>query len=153
MDCPFCNHAIENAVFGKTEYSRAIYNISPLLPGHSLIVPERHVSTPYELTSAEFEDLMFFMRDVSKLLRQAYDADGINWTLQEGEPAGQTISHLHFHLIPRNPADFPDPGDWYPKLKEHQNIDSARRPKLTPEQMKEIVEWLREKSRAVNLWK
>ena len=133
--------------------SLAIYNISPLLPGHSLVIPKRHVNTIYDLSDEEFEDMMFFMRNISDLLRKAYNAEGINWTLQEGEPAGQTVSHLHFHLIPRNPGDFFDPGDWYPKLKEHQNIDSAHRSKLTPEQMKEIVQWLREKSQVVNLWK
>ncbi|MFW5974572.1 MAG: HIT family protein [Bacteroidota bacterium] len=83
MDCPFCNQSIENAVFGKTRYSRAVYNISPLLPGHTLIVPKRHVCNVYELSSNEFEDMMFFMRGVSHLLRRAYVADAINWTLQE----------------------------------------------------------------------
>ncbi len=153
MECPFCNKTSENAVFGKSKYSRAIYNISPLLPGHSLLIPKKHVSTVYELSDEEFEDMMFFMRNISDVLRKAYSAEGINWTLQEGEPAGQTVSHLHFHLIPRNPGDFPDPGDWYPKLQEHKNIDSAQRPKLTNEQLKTIVEWLREKAKVAKLWK
>lgn len=153
MKCPFCNKKTETAVFGKTEYSMALYNISPLMPGHSLIIPKRHVSTIYELTDVEYKDMMFFMRNISDLLRKAYSAGGINWTLQEGEPAGQTVSHLHFHLIPRYSGDYADAGDWYPKLQGHLNIDSAQRPKLTDHQMNEVVEWLRKKAQAAKLWK
>jgi len=153
MTCPFCDKKSENAVFARSEQALAVYNISPLLPGHSLIIPKRHVRTIYELSDSEYEDMVFFMRDVSGLLRKAYKAEGINWTLQEGEAAGQTVSHLHFHLIPRYSGDFADAGDWYPKLQDHLNIDSAQRPKLTDPQIKETVEWLREKTRAAKLWK
>lgn len=142
-DCPFCSELILKAQFAESKHCRAIYNISPILTGHSMVIPKAHFKVITDLPDEVYHDMMLFMRKVSEILQMAFDASGINWTLQEGEEAGQTVPHLHFHLIPRKPGDLNSPGDWYPKLKEQQAIDSELRPNLSTKEMEDVVSWLR----------
>ncbi len=142
-DCPFCDESIHLAVFSESEHCLAVYNRSPILPGHSMVIPKVHYSSVLELPEEIYSDMMHFMRAVSNGLIEASGASGINWTLQEGGDAGQTIEHLHFHLIPRKPEDLPEPGDWYPRLRENEVIDSDKRPRLSDEEMKKRVEQLK----------
>jgi bis(5'-adenosyl)-triphosphatase len=140
-DCPFCRTNIHETVFAESENFRAIYNIAPILPGHSMIIPKRHLQSLMDLSDSELCEMMIFGRDVVRILLRAFDAAAFNWTIQEGEEAGQTVPHLHIHLIPRKSNDLPQPGDWYPLLRKSQLevIDSDSRPRLTPHEMKEIV--------------
>jgi bis(5'-adenosyl)-triphosphatase len=108
-----------------------------------MVIPKRHVARLNDLTNEEYNDLMNFMRTVSNGLMRAFAATGIDWTLQDGEDAGQTIPHLHFHLIPRRAHDLPQPGDWFPKLRKSQLIDSDQRPRLSSEEIHQAVEKLR----------
>jgi diadenosine tetraphosphate (Ap4A) HIT family hydrolase len=143
-DCPFCADAIKATVFAESTHCRAIINIAPVLPGHVLVIPKKHYQQVLALPNCVYEDMMHFMRKVSRGLLRAYNAGGINWTLQEGGEAGQTIMHLHFHLIPRKHDDLDEPGDWYPRLKESQHIDSKNRPKLSVKDIKDIAQWLKD---------
>jgi bis(5'-adenosyl)-triphosphatase len=146
-NCPFCDISVEAATFAETEAFRAIYNLAPLLPGHSLVVPKGHITSLMDLTDAEIGALMVFSRQVTQVLLQAFHSEGFDWTLQEGEPAGQSVPHLHLHLIPRQSGDLPQPGDWYPALMDSLNIDaidSEKRSRLSPAEMQRIVEHLRQ---------
>lgn len=127
----------------KSAHCLAVVNIAPILSGHAMVIPIKHYQHVLALPDDVYSDMMHFMRRVSAVLLKAYAAGGINWTLQEGEEAGQTVPHLHFHLIPRHADDLDNPGDWYPKLKEHQQIDSTDRRRLTPQEMSEIVSYLK----------
>ena len=142
-ECPFCDKAIQEAVFAESTHCQAVYNRSPILPGHSMVIPKSHYSGILDLPEEVYTDMMHFMRKISSGLIKAYNATGINWTLQEGEDAGQTVDHMHFHLIPRQPKDLPEPGDWYPRLRENEMIDSDKRPGLSDEEMKKRVEELK----------
>ena len=142
-DCPFCDESIHKAVFAESKHCLAVYNRSPIFPGHSMVIPRKHYHKVLELPDEIYSDMMHFMRTVSGGLVEAFGAPAINWTLQEGEDAGQTVEHLHFHLIPRQPKDLPQPGDWYPRLRENEAIDSDKRPKLSDEEMKKKVEKLK----------
>lgn len=75
----------------------------------------------------------------------AFHSKAFDWTLQEGEDAGQTIPHLHIHILPRKLNDLPEPGDWYPQLAANQTnlIDSFLRPHHSPEEMEIIVSQLK----------
>ena len=77
---------------------------------------------------------------------EAYGADGFDWTIQGGESAGQTVDHLHLHVIPRKRGDLPSPGDWYPRLRasESEAIDSELRPHLTDTELLDAVLRLRD---------
>ena len=144
--CPFCSPDIMDAKFSESENFLAIYNLAPILPGHSLIIPRWHVESLMELDDKELQELMMFSRDTTKTLLELFKSSGFDWTLQEGEDAGQSVPHLHLHLIPRKSNDLSQPGNWYPLLRgsESEVIDSATRPRLTPEEMKVIVSRIRE---------
>src|ERR1035437_9063760 len=112
-ECPFCAVNFSEIGFARSTNFVALYNIAPILPGHSLVIPRRHVESLMDLSDAEVSEFMIFGRDVARLLLRAFETSAFNWTIQEKEEAGQTVSHLHMHLIPRTPGDFPRPGDWY----------------------------------------
>lgn len=135
--CPFCLDTDHPYVFYSNHNFRAIYNRAPILPGHALIIPARHVTSFDALSLAELENIMVFTRKVNHIIEKLFPSDGLNWTLQDGAAAGQTIDHLHVHVIPRVQGDLPDPGDWYPKLQESQEklIDSYSRPQHTEDEL------------------
>ena len=145
-NCPFCSSNINHARFHESENFLAIYNIAPILPGHSLIIPKWHVESLLELDDEKLYELMMFSRDTTKILLSVFKSSGFDWTIQEGEEAGQSIPHLHLHLIPRRQNDLSQPGDWYPLVKESEAeiIDSEARPRLSANEMKVIVSKIRE---------
>ena len=139
--CPFCPPNVDKVKFAESKHFVAVYNIAPILPGHSLIVPKRHVSSVLHLSEGELCEMMLFSRRVIEILKVAFKAMAFDWTIQDGEAAGQTVPHFHLHLIPRRYNDLPQPGDWYPKLRESQVqiIDSEQRDKLSPQEMQQII--------------
>jgi bis(5'-adenosyl)-triphosphatase len=145
MNCPFCQPSIQEAVFARSENFLAVYNLAPIFPGHSLIIPVRHLQSTLELTTDELTEMMLFARSVTSLLLKAFKAEAFNWSIQDREAAGQTLAHLHMHIVMRYPGDLPDPGDWYPKIRQNYSeiLDSTSREKLTPSELKKIVETLR----------
>lgn len=145
-DCPFCQVDIERSVFAGEGKFWAIYNISPILPGHALVIPRAHVESIMGLSEEELCQFAAFARRVTKTITETFAASGFDWAIQDAEEAGQTVPHLHMHIIPRTPNDLPNGGDWYSKLKQSQAqvIDSKDRPRLTPDQLDRYVSALRE---------
>jgi bis(5'-adenosyl)-triphosphatase len=144
-DCRFCSESRLAAEFAASASFRAVCNLAPILPGHSLITPKHHIESLLELSDAELCELMIFSRSMVRLLLRAFNAEAFNWTIQEGAAAGQTVSHLHLHLIPRESGDLKRPGDWYPLLRqsEPQLLDSTSRNRLTPAEIKQIVSYFK----------
>ena len=154
FSCPFCSSTISDAVFLENKKFKAIYNIAPILPGHSLVIPINHISSIMELNNEDLAEFIIFSRKTVQILSSVFQTTAFNWTLQEKEEAGQTIEHLHIHIIPRTKGDLPEPGDWYPKLKaqSEENIDSDKRQKLKPEEMVRVVERLRKAVEENDKW-
>lgn len=142
--CAFCAVA-DTAAFMADGRFLALHNIAPVLPGHSLVIPRRHVASLLELDEDELSAMMLFARRTTRLLARVFAGDGFDWTVQDGAAAGQTVPHLHLHVIPRHVGDLPNPGDWYPKLmaSEAAAIDSCVRPRLSPAEYAGITERLR----------
>ncbi len=143
--CPFCLDAARSLCFFETNLFFAIYNQSPILPGHSLIVSKRHLQSAVELTQEESQALFPFIQKVMLILAKAFKTESFDISLQDGLPAGQTVMHLHVHVIPRVVGDLANPGDWYYELEKADNamIDSFTRPKLEHWQLIEITNRLR----------
>ncbi|MBN2347366.1 MAG: HIT domain-containing protein, partial [Bacteroidales bacterium] len=99
-----------------------------------------------ELNERELSEMMQLAQKTIRVLQRVFFAEGFNWTLQEGISAGQTIEHLHMHIMPRKTGDFNNPGDWYPELKRkyYDQIDSEARPKFDINELKKITAFLRE---------
>jgi bis(5'-adenosyl)-triphosphatase len=149
--CLFCSEQIlEKSFFSIANFS-AFYNIAPILPGHSLIVPNRHCESLFELSDDELCEMMCFARNITKVLKSVFECDGFDWTLQDGVSAGQTVPHLHLHIIPRKPMDINDGNGWYSKTiqNEKQMLDSQHRERLNDAQYTEISKLLAEASATI----
>lgn len=100
--CPFCRpEVIATQTFYEGELVRATLNFRPLVTGHTLIMPKRHVVKLQDLTAVEFAAIGQTINKVQKAFEKAYGAYDYLLVLQDGENAGQTVYHLHFHMIPR----------------------------------------------------
>ena len=105
-NCIFCK-PINVIVNGQYAYSRL--DEFPVSNGHCLIIPKRHVKTIWELTDEELKDLYTVMKQTDDWIFEWYHPDGENIGINEGEVAGQTVEHLHIHIIPRYEGDVIDP--------------------------------------------
>jgi len=141
MNCPFCTNEIKNSVFWESDNFMALYNIAPILPGHSLIISKKHLISVLDLSDNLLSEMMLFAKRVTGVLLEAYQSDSFNWSVQDNDVAGQTVSHLHLHIVPRLKGDMTEPGDWYMKISDNDKeiLDSNQRPKISQKQMKEIV--------------
>jgi len=81
----------------------------PVSPGHTLILPKRHIASIFEATKEEVAALWVAVQQARSQLLKEYSPDGFNIGINDGLAAGQTILHLHIHLIPRYKGDMPDP--------------------------------------------
>ena len=106
--CPFCNLSQERIV-AVSEHMRAIRDAFPVSPGHTLLLPRRHVGSLFDLTVVERVELGQLLARVRTALQAEFRPDGFNVGVNEGAAAGQTVPHLHVHLIPRYRGDRPDP--------------------------------------------
>jgi len=106
--CPFCRLSIERIIL-QNHHAIAIRDSFPISPGHALILPKRHVSSFFDATSEEQAALLDLIRQTREDLTKEFSPDGFNIGINDGEAAGQTIGHLHIHLIPRYKGDAPDP--------------------------------------------
>lgn len=150
-NCTFCRREIIEKSFCTTSRFSAFYNIAPILPGHSLIIPNAHYESLIELSDDELGEMMVFARKITSVLKTVFNCDGFDWTIQDGVSAGQTIPHLHLHIIPRKPYDLPESNEWFSKIPENeiQILDSEHRERLSDEEYNVITSKLKEASIAL----
>ena len=143
--CPFCNASVLASVYYSRDNFMAIYNIAPVLPGHSLVIPKKHMTGVLELSNDELFEFFDTARIALRILMRAFNTDAFDWSVQEKPEAGQTIEHLHLHIVPRIKGDLTQPGDWYPLIQQNDNsiIDSFNRPRLHPGALEQITEELK----------
>jgi len=107
-NCPFC-HLPTERILKTTTHSLIIRDGYPLSKGHSLIIPKRHIASLFEASPEEQQDLLQAITWVKTQLDEEFKADGYNIGINDGEAAGQTVMHLHIHIIPRYLGDSKDP--------------------------------------------
>ena len=93
-----------------TPLSFALVNLKPLLPGHVLVSPRRIVPRFNDLSAAEVQDLFLTVQRVSRTVERVYNASSLNIAIQDGVDAGQSVPHVHAHIIPRRRDDLSDAG-------------------------------------------
>jgi diadenosine tetraphosphate (Ap4A) HIT family hydrolase len=81
----------------------------PVSPGHSLVMPFRHTSSFFDLTPDEVAACMALVMEEREVLDAEYRPDGYNVGVNVGRAGGQTVLHVHVHLIPRYTGDHPRP--------------------------------------------
>ncbi|KAJ5319912.1 hypothetical protein PENANT_c075G11613 [Penicillium antarcticum] len=101
----FGSFIVTPQVFLQTPLTFALVNLKPILPGHVLISPRRVVPRVADLTPAETSDLFLTVRRVGRMVERVYGASSLNIAVQDGMHAGQSVPHVHAHIIPRKAAD------------------------------------------------
>lgn len=107
-ECIFCQFAADPAVVENDAFY-ARFDKYPVSQGHLLIIPRRHVETLFELTEAERTQLFSLLEAAKDHLTDQFHPDGFNFGVNQGISAGQTIPHLHIHIIPRYEGDMAQP--------------------------------------------
>ena len=133
MDCIFCriaNGEIPSATVFEDEQVRVILDLGPAARGHALVLPKEHFKDSTEAPEALLGHMMAVGAKIGAAEMKAFGADGFNLIQNNGEAAGQSVFHLHLHVIPRKAGDGAV-GLWAPG-------------KTTPEEMQETAQAIRE---------
>lgn len=107
-NCIFCKIAKgeipSNTVYEDDNF-RVILDIAPANPGHCLILPKNHAADIFEMDSELVGKAHMLAKKIASALKSALHAEGINILQNNGEAAGQSVSHYHIHVIPRHSGD------------------------------------------------
>lgn len=115
-----------SSAFYRTALSVAFVNRKPVIEGHVLVCPLRVVERFSELTPSETSDLFMAVQRVSKALEKRYGATSLTVSIQDGPEAGQTVNHVHVHVLPRKKGDFANNDDIYKELESHdKNVKAS----------------------------
>jgi len=108
MTCPFCN-VDESRVVSESHHALAVLDGFPVTEGHALIISRRHVSSFFSLAPEEQQDMILLLNKVKSNMDLEYSTKDYNVGINCGPLAGQTVDHVHIHLIPRRIGDADDP--------------------------------------------
>ena len=106
--CPFCTLPAER-IIDSNEFGVVIRDGYPISKGHTLIIPKRHVGSFFETTQDEKLALLALLESAQQKLKKEFNPPSFNIGINDGKEAGQTVPHLHIHLIPRYESDLVDP--------------------------------------------
>lgn len=125
MDCIFCSiidGSVPSLQVAADESAVAFLDVEPFQDGHTLVVPRRHVASVLS-DDGELAAISGLVEEVARLLVERLGASGVNVVSNAGEVAGQSVGHLHVHVIPR--------------YEEEPGFDAIRssRPRRSPEQV------------------
>ncbi|KAF7324890.1 Diadenosine 5',5'''-P1,P4-tetraphosphate asymmetrical hydrolase [Mycena kentingensis (nom. inval.)] len=152
----FSTIEVTRQAFYRSSLSYAIVNLKPIVPGHVLVIPTRPVRRLADLNEPELTSLMRAVQRVGGVIEKAYNADGLTVACQDGPAAGQSVPHVHFHLLPRKLSGDRFSGanndSIYPELEKSEaglrpeplrvDADDDRAPR-TMKEMEEEATWLR----------
>ena len=133
MDCIFCkiaNGEIPSATVFEDEKVRVILDLGPAAKGHALVLPKEHFKDAAEAPEELLGHVMAAGARIGAAQMRAFGAEGFNLIQNNGEAAGQSVFHLHLHVIPRRAGDGAV-GLWKPG-------------KTTPEEMQQTAQAIRE---------
>ena len=108
QDCVFCkivSGEIPSYTVYEDEQFKAILDISPSEKGHVIILPKNHAANIVDLPVVDASQIFVVAKKIATALLEAYFLDGVNILQNNGEAAGQTVYHLHVHVIPRYKED------------------------------------------------
>lgn len=106
--CPFC-HLPPKRILLSYNVGCVVRDVFPVSPGHTLVIPKRHMGSFFDLSDDERNVLMALLAEARLGTEAEFSPAGYNIGINDGPAAGQTVPHLHIHLIPRFAGDLPDP--------------------------------------------
>lgn len=107
-NCIFCKiiaGEIPSTAVYEDEDFRAILDVNPAARGHVIILPKKHAANIFELEEGEAAKVFPIAKKIATALMKTYHCDGVNILQNNGEAAGQTVFHLHVHVVPRYYGD------------------------------------------------
>ena len=107
-DCVFCAIAAGEIPCFKVyedDFALAYLDINPFAKGHTLVIPKAHAADVVEIGEEALKELVVRVRRVAAHLKDALGCDGFHILQNNGEAAGQTVRHIHFHIVPRWKGD------------------------------------------------
>ena len=107
-NCIFCKIAageIPSSTVYEDQDFRVIMDISPASKGHCIILPKEHAANIFELSEETAGKIFVVAKKVATAMKEELSCEGINVLQNNGELAGQTVFHVHMHLIPRYKGD------------------------------------------------
>ena len=118
-DMLFGKFVIPNAsIFYRSSKSFAFVNLRPIVRGHVLVVPDAVIQHLDDMSEEQYIDLWKTVRIVQRILRETYpESAAFNVAVQDGSAAGQSVPHVHVHILPRSAGDFKRNDDVYDKLQ------------------------------------
>lgn len=119
-DCIFCKILkgdIPSYKVYEDDSFIGILDINPSAKGHVIIIPKNHAANIFELSEKDAKEIFVVAKKIAEAIKKAYQPDGINILQNNGEAAGQTVFHLHVHVIPRYKDDTIKI-EWEPKEME-----------------------------------
>ncbi|KAL9229903.1 hypothetical protein vseg_005320 [Gypsophila vaccaria] len=135
-------------VFYSTNLSYAMVNLRPLLPGHVLVCPRREVKRFTDLTPEETCDLWLTAQKIGSQLEKYHKASSLTLAIQDGPQAGQTVPHVHIHILPRKGGDFEKNDEIYDaidvkekELAQKLDLDKDRKDRTLEEMNQEAEEY------------
>lgn len=145
--CPFCRLSRRMEIICETATCVAFYDGYPVSPGHALIIPKRHVASYFDLTNHEREAMNVMLQYVKQKVDERYYPDGYNVSIDVNEAAGQSVFHVHMHLIPRYKGDVENPkGGVRGVIPEKQKYSTIKdKLKISPSVKKQKTYTLEEK--------
>ena len=108
MDCIFCKivaKQIPATVVHEDAHTLAFMDIGQVNPGHVLVAVKKHADNIYALDDTQAAELFKAAARVARAIRGAFDPEGLSVYQANGKAAGQTVFHLHVHLVPRYAGD------------------------------------------------
>lgn len=96
---------IEERVIVENNLAFAFPTKTPIVPGHILICPKRHVSKVEELNLDELQAIFDLQKQLKHSMKEVFGAEGFNYAWNEGSMAGQSVNHFHLHMLPRKTGD------------------------------------------------
>ncbi len=108
-ECIFCNLDANREIIAQNDLALAFFDAFPVNPGHALIIPKRHVADYFDLTEDEVAAMQALLREVKAIVEKRFNPDGYNIGVNVNAAAGQSVFHVHMHLIPRYKGDVENP--------------------------------------------
>lgn len=128
-NCIFCKilaDEIPSAVVYEDDDCRAILDNAPAARGHVIILSKKHAANIFELPDDDVSRIFVVAKKIAAAVQKTYSCDGVNILQNNGEASGQTVFHLHVHVIPRFDND-------------RDRINIGWKPEKTPDDMSEIA--------------
>ncbi len=117
QSCIFCERP-ETEIIAENKLALVFFDKYPVNRGHVLVVPKRHVETLFNADWQEVIAINKLIFEVKDILQSRFNPDGFNIGVNVGQAAGQTIFHLHYHIIPRFAGDVENPRGGIRNIKQ-----------------------------------